>query len=301
MAEELIHTILNEANGRLAENAGVLLVIVSVAYLSAVFTATADLESGGGGEVISFAVICLISLPVIQNLGAAVVQAGETIAVVRTTMLGSIPGLCAMDIGSGAAGAAVFITLTQAAAILLSKLFLPLAVAFAAVGICDAVTERFRLDGVKSMIRFLFNWGLGLMMIGFSCAAALSGALSGARSSMAGRTLKYTGAMVPVVGRYLAESADMVFAGVSVLKGTAGIAAVTAILTAAAAPCIQMMMYVLTYRLAGILIRPVADSKISQMVAAVGDAFTMITGVMILMSVMCVLNIAVLVTLMKGG
>lgn len=52
---------------------------------------------------------------------------------------------------------------------------------------------------------------------------------------------------------------------------------------------------------AGILIRPVADEKISRMVGVVGDAFTMITGITILMSVMCVLNIAVLVTLMKGG
>ena len=107
--------------------------------------------------------------------------------------------------------------------------------------------------------------------------------------------------MVPVVGRYLAESADMVFAGASVLKGTAGVAAAAAILTAAAVPCVQMVVHVVVYRMAGILIRPVADEKISRMVGVVGDAFTMITGITILMSVMCVLNIAVLVTLMKGG
>lgn len=206
-----------------------------------------------------------------------------------------------MNIGTGAAGAATFITITQTVGILLSKVFLPIAVIYAALGICGSVTERFSLEGVKGMVRFLFTWGLGIMMIGFSCAATLSGALTGARTSMAGRTLKYTGAMVPVVGRYLAESADMVFAGASVLKGTAGVAAAAAILTAAAVPCVQMVVHVVVYRMAGILIRPVADEKISRMVGVVGDAFTMITGITILMSVMCVLNIAVLVTLMKGG
>ncbi len=301
MAEELIKTILKEAGAQLGESAGILLVIVSVAYLSSIFTATTDLESSGNNDVISFAVICLISVPVIQNIAAVVTQAGNTVAEIRTIMLSSIPGLCAMDIGTGAAGAAVFITLTQMVGILLSNVFLPLAVIYAALGICGSVTERFSLDGVKGMVRFLFTWGLGIMMIGFSCAGALSGALTGAQTSMAGRTLKYTGAMVPVVGRYLAESADMVFAGASVLKGTAGIAAAVAILTTAAVPCVQMVIHVLVYRLAGILIRPVAEDKISKMVNAVGDAFTMITGVTILMSVMCVLNIAVLVTLVKGG
>lgn len=301
MPEDLLQTILKEIGSQLGESAGVLLIILSLAYLSAIFTATADLESSGSNDIISFAVICLLSVPVIRDLVSAVAQAGDTIGEIRTLMLSSIPGLCAMDIGTGVAGAAVFVTLTQVAGILLSKVFLPLAVIYAAVGICGAVTERFSLEGVKGMVRFLFTWGLGILMIGFSCTATLSGALTGARTSMAGRTLKYTGAMVPVVGRYLAESADMVFAGASVLKGTAGIAAATAILTAAAIPCVRMVLHVLIYRIAGILIRPVADDRISRMVAAAGDAFTMITGVTILMSLMCVLNIAVLVTLVKGG
>lgn len=301
MVEELLKTILKEAGGQFSESAGILLIIVSLAYLSSIFTATADLESSGNNDIVSFAVICLIAVPVIQNIVEVVTQAGDTIHEIRTIMLSSIPGLCAMNFGAGAAGAATFITITQMVGILLSKVFLPIAVIYAALGICGSVTERFSLEGVKGMVRFLFTWGLGIMMIGFSCAATLSGALTGARTSMAGRTLKYTGAMVPVVGRYLAESADMVFAGASVLKGTAGIAAAAAILTAAAVPCVQMVIHVVVYRLAGILIRPVADEKISRMVGVVGDAFTMITGITILMSVMCVLNIAVLVTLMKGG
>lgn len=232
MWDELFNTILKEAGNQLGASAGILAIIVSVAYLSSIFTATADLESSGNNDIISFAVICLLSVPVINNIREVVVQAGDTIAEIRTIMLSSIPGLCAMDIGTGAAGAAVFITITQIVGILLSKVFLPIAVVYAAVGICGSVAERFSLEGVKGMVRFLFTWGLGIMMIGFSSAGALSGALTGARTSMAGRTLKYTGAMVPVVGRYLAESADMVFAGASVLKGTAGVAAVAAILTA---------------------------------------------------------------------
>ena len=118
---------------------------------------------------------------------------------------------------------------------------------------------------------------------------------------MASRTLKYTGAMVPVVGRYLAESADMVFAGTAVIKSTAGLAAVSAILTIAIAPCVKMASNVFIYRIAGILVRPVADSKISNTITNVGDAFMMITGITALMSVLSVLNIAVLVTLVKGG
>lgn len=146
MAEELWNTVLKEIGEHLGESAGILLVIISAAYLSSIFTATADLESSGNHDVVSFAVICLISVPVIANIGEVVAQAGDTISEIRTVMLSSIPGLCAMDMGSSAAGAAVFITITQLAAILLSKIFLPAAVVYAAVGICGSVTERFSLD-----------------------------------------------------------------------------------------------------------------------------------------------------------
>jgi hypothetical protein len=62
-----------------------------------------------------------------------------------------------------------------------------------------------------------------------------------------------------------------------------------------------MAAHVIIYRLAGILIRPVADTKITSAVSNVGDSFMMITGITALMSVMSVLNIAILVSLVRGG
>lgn len=301
MQDELIGIITTELAEQLKNGAGILLIIVSVSYVSSVFTATTGESDSGMKDIISFAVICLLCVPMMENVKNVITNATETIEEIKVVMLSSIPALCATQIGDAVAGAAIFITLTQTAAVLLSEIFLPLALAYTVVGICGSVSDRFSLDGVKGMVKYVFNWGLGLMMMGFSCAATLSGALTGAKTSMAARTLKYTGAMVPVVGRYLAESTDMVFAGASVIKSTAGIAAVTAILTAAAAPCVKMATHVLIYRIAGIMIRPVAAPKISNAVTNVGDAFMMITGITALMSVLSVLNVAVLVTLVRGG
>lgn len=301
MQDELIGIITTELAEQLKNGAGILLIIVSVSYVSSVFTATTGESDSGMKDIISFAVICLLCVPMMENVKNVITNATETIEEIKVVMLSSIPALCATQIGDAVAGAAIFITLTQTAAVLLSGIFLPLALAYMVVGICGSVSDRFSLDGVKGMVKYVFNWGLGLMMMGFSCAATLSGALTGAKTSMAARTLKYTGAMVPVVGRYLAESTDMVFAGASVIKSTAGIAAVTAILTAAAAPCVKMATHVLIYRIAGIMIRPVAAPKISNAVTNVGDAFMMITGITALMSVLSVLNVAVLVTLVRGG
>lgn len=301
MQDELIGIITTELAEQLKNGAGILLIIVSVSYVSSVFTATTGESDSGMKDIISFAVICLLCVPMMENVKNVITNATETIEEIKVVMLSSIPALCATQIGDAVAGAAIFITLTQTAAVLLSGIFLPLALAYTVVGICGSVSDRFSLDGVKGMVKYVFNWGLGLMMMGFSCAATLSGALTGAKTSMAARTLKYTGAMVPVVGRYLAESTDMVFAGASVIKSTAGIAAVTAILTAAAAPCVKMATHVLIYRIAGIMIRPVAAPKISNAVTNVGDAFMMITGITALMSVLSVLNVAVLVILVRGG
>ena len=282
MQDELIGIITTELAEQLKNGAGILLIIVSVSYVSSVFTATTGESDSGMKDIISFAVICLLCVPMMENVKNVIANATETIEEIKVVMLSSIPALCATQIGDAVTGAAIFITLTQTAAVLLSGIFLPLALAYTVVGICGSVSDRFSLDGVKGMVKYVFNWGLGLMMMGFSCAATLSGALTGAKTSMAARTLKYTGAMVPVVGRYLAESTDMVFAG-------------------AAAPCVKMATHVLIYRIAGIMIRPVAAPKISNAVTNVGDAFMMITGITALMSVLSVLNVAVLVTLVRGG
>ena len=288
MQNEILNIVTTEASNQLKSGAGILLIIVTVSYISSIFTATIGEQNTVNKDIISFAVICLLCVPMIENIKNIVMQASEMIEETRTVMISSIPALCVTNISTDIAGAGIFITLTQIAAVLLSEIFLPLALMYTIIGICGSVSDRFSLDGIKGMVKYVFNWGLGIMMIAFSCTATISGALSGAKTTMAARTLKYTGAMVPVVGRYLAESTDMVFAG-------------TAVLSVACTPCIKMAAHVIIYRLAGILIRPVADTKITSAVSNVGDSFMMITGITALMSVMSVLNIAILVSLVRGG
>lgn len=298
MKEELLEIISKEFGNYASTGAGILLIIISISYISAILTSVIDSENN---NIVSFACGCLICVPIIQNVLFVVKESESTIESIRNIMISSIPGLCTMSLSSGAGGAITFVTITQIAAILLCEIFLPLSIAYTALGICQSISGRFDLSGIKNMVKLIFNWGLGLMMMVFSCTATLSGALTGAKANLATRSLKYTGAMVPVVGRYLAESADMVFASASVIKGTAGTLAIGTIITTAAAPCIKMALMVITYKIAGILIKPVADEKIVSSVTAIGEAYMMITGITILMSIMCIMNIAVLISISGGG
>lgn len=296
--EEIFNIISEEFGNYAKTGSGILIVIISVSYICSMLTTIISSESN---NIVSFACICLICVPLIQNVLVVVKESESTIENIRNIMVGSIPGLCAMDIGNSLGGAVTFITMTQIVSILLSEIFLPLSIVYTILGVCQSVSGRFDLSGLKNMTRLIFNWGLGIMMLVFSCTATLSGALTGAKANLAARSLKYTGAMVPVVGRYLAESADMVFASASVIKGTAGTLAISTIIMAAAAPCIKMALNVITYKISAILIKPVADDKITQAVTNIGDAYMMVTGVTILMSIMCVMNVAILVSIGKGG
>ncbi len=296
LKEEILSVISNEFGNYAKTGAGILIIILSISYISAIITQVIQSENN---DIMSFAAICLISVPLIQNILVVVNESSKTIEDIRNLMMSTLPSLWAVDLGQG--GIVTFFTLTQVVAMLLSEIFLPLTIMYTSLGICEGISGRFNLSGIKGMVRFIFNWGLGIMMLIFSCTATLSGALSGAKASLASRTLKYTGAMIPVVGRYLAESADMVFASAAVIKGTAGIAAIGSIVSIAAAPCIKMALNVITYRIAAILIRPVADVRITQTVTSVGDSYMMITGITALMSVMCIMNIAILISILKGG
>ena len=227
-------------------------------------------------------------------------NAKETVSEIQTTLASAVPALTTMNLGSESTSHVVFFLLTEIIITLLNKIFFPLVLIYVALSFCSSISNKFNVNGVKNTVKSFFTWGLGAMMIVFSVVSLLCGALDGAKQSLLGRTLKYTGSMVPVVGRYLSESADMTFAGINVMKSTVGITATTTLIGAMLTPIIKIASYILLYKLCGTIIKPVDNSGLYTVTDSITDAFTMLGGIVILVSVMAVMNVAMLVKITVG-
>ena len=286
LIRELVNQIMN--------NAPTIVFIIAVVYTSSLIDATMN-ENSLYNEILSLVILCICAAPLLKELSYVAVSAHDAIDEVQVVLSGAIPAMTTMNIGNDNVGNIIFYLLTEVIIVLINKIFFPLVLIYVALSVCAAISDKFNVIGIKNGVKNFFSWGLGIIMIAFSIISSFSGALSGAKQTMLGRSLKYTGSMVPVVGRYLSESADMTFASINVMKSTVGIGATTALVSSIAIPVIKITAYIVLYRICSALIKPVEGKRITQLTDAVADAFTMIAGIVILVGIMAVMNISMLV------
>lgn len=294
-----MENILNQIIQGLTESFPNVVFVTAVAYISVLMN-SAHGEGGDRIEIASLAVLCIGSVPMINELSKVITQAQEAIGGVQAAMTSIVPGLTALNLSGDNVSGIAFFLLTEVIITLLNKVFFPMVLIYVALSICSAISSKFNVVGVKNTIRGFFTWGLGTMMIIFSVVSMLCGALGGAKQTMLGRTIKYTGSMVPVVGRYLSESADLTFASINVMKSTAGVSATTVLIGVVATPILKILSYVLLYRFCSTIIKPVDNTGLSNVTDSIADAFTMLGGIVVLVAVMSLMNIAMLIKITVG-
>lgn len=293
--ENIIKSFLQE----LGDNYPTIVGVTAVCYIGILLSSVIS-DNSDKKEIASLAILSIGATPLIADLSQIVIQTKETVGEIQMTLSATVPTLSTMNLGSSSVSHVVFFLLTEVIITLLNKIFLPLVLIYVALSFCSALSDKYNVNGIKNTVKSFFAWGLGTMMIVFSVISLLCGAMEGSRQTLLGRTLKHTGSMVPVVGRYLAESADMTFAGLNVMKSTAGVAATTALVGVMLAPIIKIASYVLLYRLCSTIMKPVDTSGLCNVTDSVTDAFTMLGGIVILVSVMSIMNIAMLVKITVG-
>lgn len=293
--EDIIKSFLHE----LGDNYPTIVSVTAICYIG-ILLSSAISDNNDKKEIASLAILSIGATPLIADLSQIVTQTKDTVGEIQMTLSASIPSLSTMNLGKSSVSHVVFFLLTEVIITLLNRVFLPLVLIYVALGFCGALSDKYNVNGIKNTVKSFFTWGLGTMMIIFSVISLLCGAVDGAKQTLLGRTLKHTGSMVPVVGRYLAESADMTFAGLNVMKSTAGVSATTALVGVMITPVIKIASYILLYRLCSTIMKPVDNSGLCNVTDSVTDAFTMLGGIVILVSVMAIMNIAMLVKISIG-
>lgn len=293
--ERIITDFLHE----LGENYPTIVGVTAICFVG-ILLSSAISDNNDKKEIASLAILSIGATPLLADLSQIVMETKETVGDIQMTLSASVPALSTMNLGNSSVSQIVFFLLTEVIIMLLNKVFLPLVLIYVALSFCGAFSDRFNVNSIKNTVKSFFTWGLGTMMIIFSVISLLCGAMDGAKQTLLGRTLKHTGSMVPVVGRYLAESADLTFAGLNVMKSTAGVSATTALVGVMIAPILKIASYILLYRLCSTIMKPVDNSGLCSITDSVTDAFTMLGGIVILVSVMAIMNISMLVKISVG-
>lgn len=277
----------------LSDNALPLGAIVAVAFACALCMTAADCDLPPWSDSLMIAMGIALAVPCAAAFTEVISSARQFFTDLETLNLGIVPALTtvAVPVQSG-----VFLLAAQILGQLMKTVFLPGAIIYGVLGFSGSFHDRFGLRKVGEAVKSCYNWGLGLVMLVFSAVTAGAGIVSGASVSLAVKTVKYTaGSAVPVVGRYLSESADLVASGAALVKSAAGVGCCVALVGVCLAPFLKMFAFVLLFKLAAIIIKPVLDGRLCTIVDTVGEAVSMIMGAVALMCIFSFMSIAIIV------
>lgn len=250
------------------------------------------------GRYSAYILIGICGVPILKDFIQMVEVGRSGISNLTGIMVSAIPALFSMNFSGGTG---VFLLITQIVGFLMLHVFLPLVLCQTALGIGDCFTGPFRLKEIQQSIRSFFMWGLGVVMLIFSICSAMSGTVLGTSTTTVGRSLRYAGSMIPVVGRYLAESAEMIYAGSSVLASTGGIGVCIAVIGSMLQPFIQLFIYSLIYKFTAFCVRPFSNTEIVSLLNAVSDGLSGLAGLTVLVASIALINVAVIIRIVGFG
>jgi len=170
--------------------------------------------------------------------------------------------------------------------------------AFLYIGILTVVSnmsEQIQISKLIGIFRQLMFWILGFLLTVFAGLTSLSG-LNAAVSSGSGlRAIKYTvGRTVPLVGGFLADSAELIMASVRIFKGAFGTGGIIILCAICIVPLVKLFAVGFALKFTAGLAEPFCDKRMCDTVYQVGQTVIHIMVSLILMTVMFVLSFAVL-------
>lgn len=199
----------------------------------------------------------------------------------RVYLVSFIPVFAAaMAAGGQPTGAALYSGLFFAASSLVANLLcqmgLPLSKAFLAMDAAGCVSNGINLSGLAHAMRRWSKWLLGFCATVFTALMTLQGVFAQSTDSLALKTGKFLlSSSVPVVGRAVSDAMGGVLAGIRLMKGTLGFAAV-AVVTALFAPLlIQCLLYGAAFAGGHMVASATGDEKSARLFKGLADSVSL--------------------------
>ena len=189
---------------------------------------------------------------------------------------------------------------TELITYLITNIFLPLTFTVIALSIANNLSERLNISGLINIIKNIIKWGLGLALtifVGLTSVYALFTPTLDARTIALGEYSVKT--FIPVVGSILSDTVGLVSACSSVVKSSVGVAGLIGFALIAIVPIVKMLAQIGALKLAGSILEPIVDNRITRCLSEIGGGMTLVMIMMIVISVMFFVNVAIIIKI--GG
>lgn len=176
-------------------------------------------------------------------------------------------------------------------------ILVPLIYIFLALSAANSAVGEDMLKKMRDFIKWLESWCLKTVLYVFTGYMGITGVVSGTTDAAALKAAKLTiSGMVPVVGGILSDASEAVLVSAGVVKNSAGIYGILAILAVCVGPFLRIGVHYLLLKLTGAVCSVFGPKRITELIQDFSGAMGMLlamTGsqcLLLLISVVCFLK-----------
>lgn len=283
----------------LKEAAGVCLGVMTAALLVSMGQALPGMTKEVSDLVgtVAIGVLLLQSTHSLIHLGTETIreltQYGKLLLPVMTAAMAAQGGFGSS--GALYAGTALFSSLLNA---LLSSLLIPMVYIFLALSAANAAVGEDTLKKLRDFVKWLMTWCLRIILYVFTGYMGITGVVSGTTDAAALKAAKLTiSGVVPVVGGILSDASEAVLVSAGVVKNSAGIYGILAILSVCMAPFLRIGVHYLLLKATAAITGVLGTKRMAELA---GDFSTAMGLILAMTGSVCLLLLISTVCFLKG-
>lgn len=227
------------------------------------------------------------------NTVMEIFEYGKLLCQVLTTALAAQGGITTSS--ALYVGTTVFITLLGS---LMSRFLVPMIYIFLAFGLASCAMGNEFLKNASMSIKNLLTWLLKTVIGIFTAYLSITGVVSGTTDQAALKASKVAiSSFVPVVGGILSDSSESVLLSMGIIKNTAGIYGILAVLAVFLSPFLRIGAHYLLLKASSALCAAFCGKQITSIAENFATAMGFLVGIM---AVGCILVLISTICYLKG-
>ncbi|MDR1599008.1 MAG: stage III sporulation protein AE [Oscillospiraceae bacterium] len=280
-------------------NAGLVIQLIVPALLCAILSRMrAAFENDSVSQACQFVGYALVSLIAARFFLTQLSRARSVVDGIASGMQALFPLLLTLLAAVGGTASSAFFQPAVVAAsgtmtAMVQRVTLSFALAAALVTILTHISPNVGLTRLRSLLKTVANWSLGICFTVFIGVMAVQGMGAAAFDGVTMRTAKYAiDNFVPIVGGMMADTMDTLIACSLLVKNALGITGLALLAAYCVGPLAQALGAALVFRFCAAVLEPIADGAIVDLLGDFAGSVTMLFTVLLAVSAMFFLLVA---------
>ena len=162
-------------------------------------------------------------------------------------------------------------------------------------GRAGGFSDKVSISRVPNILKSVSLWSMGVILTLFIGILSLEGTVASTVDGVTVKTAKFLfSGSVPVVGKLLGDSVDVILGSTLIIKDAVGFVGVAVLFGLALTPIIKIIVVTAIYAGLSAIIEPFSDKRICKCLNDTADAGKMLLGIVVCVTVMVIIGTVML-------